>query len=167
MDPSERAAYHLFSDVGELASDKALEYRAEHSRWSHRDDSARLSRAARLCGVHWQPVSKSRNVAGCQITETQLIPHLRPRHLCFQRCWLCQVQMMTLRRCRTCGHSAGRDTVRHTEFCRKKRGGHIVHMCEEHLKELSFGSRASSGSSEGSSRIATSPGPMQHFANRA
>ena len=112
----------------------------------------RMETSARLCGVNWQPVSKSRNVMGCSITETRLIPHLRPRHLCSQRCWECQIQMMTMRRCPVCGLSAGRDTVRHTEFCCKVRGGHIVHLCEEHLKEHFLWSSGSRSSSEDSSR---------------
>ena len=108
----------------------------------------RLKTSARLCGVNWEPVSNSRNAMGCLITATQLIPYLRPRELCPQRCWECEIEMMTMSRCRICGLSAGRDTVRHTQFCCKKRGKHRHHMCMDHLKEHFPWSSGSSGSSE-------------------
>ena len=79
-------------------------------------------RAAALCGVHWHPHPRQGTLCGMIIETTELMPRLRPPHMCCHRCVVCEVEGMATVERHHCS----------VDLCCRIKSHKGVHICIEH-----------------------------------
>ena len=88
----------------------------------------RLERAAKICGVNWQPRTRASMIMDVCVSVSPLQPEFLPSHVCGLPCSLCLVEIM--------GQGETCEPLRVLRCCRGRHHKKATHVCDRHLQEV-------------------------------